>query len=215
MLHLFLDESGDLGFDFVNKKPSKFFTITILVLSSTDANRKLIKAIKKTLSRKLNLKNKNKVHELKGSSTTMEIKKYFYEQVKNIEFSICSITLNKKRLYQNLVKDKDRVYNFIARQVIDRIPLEKGEMRTVELIVDKSKGKPEIENFNSYIRTQLKTKIDPSIPINIYHRKSHEDSGLQACDMFCYGIFSAHENNKEEWRDIFKSKILFDQIYLG
>ncbi len=76
MLHLFLDESGDLGFDFVNKKPSKFFTITILVLSSTDANRKLIKAIKKTLSRKLNLKNKNKVHELKGSSTTMEIKKY-------------------------------------------------------------------------------------------------------------------------------------------
>ena len=33
MLHLFLDESGDLGFDFVNKKPSKFFTITILVLT--------------------------------------------------------------------------------------------------------------------------------------------------------------------------------------
>jgi hypothetical protein len=58
-------------------------------------------------------------------------------------------------------------------------------------------------------------KIDPNIPINIHHRKSHEDSGLQACDMFCYEIFSAHENNKEEWRDIFKSKILFDQIYLG
>ncbi len=27
MWNLYLDESGDLGFDFVNKKPSKFFTI--------------------------------------------------------------------------------------------------------------------------------------------------------------------------------------------
>ncbi len=32
MWYLYLDESGDLGFDFVNKKPSKFFTITILVI---------------------------------------------------------------------------------------------------------------------------------------------------------------------------------------
>ena len=46
MWYLYLDESGDLGFDFVNKSPSKFFTIAILVLNSTNDNRKLIKAFK-------------------------------------------------------------------------------------------------------------------------------------------------------------------------
>lgn len=34
MWFLYLDESGDLGFDFVNKKPSKFFTIAILEIKS-------------------------------------------------------------------------------------------------------------------------------------------------------------------------------------
>jgi len=93
MWHLYLDESGDLGFDFVNKKPSKFFTITILAVSSDERNKALISATKKVIRKKLNPKNKNKIHELKGSSTTLEIKKYFYKQVKEIKFGIYSITL--------------------------------------------------------------------------------------------------------------------------
>ncbi len=96
MLYLYLDESGDLGFDFVNKRPSKFFTVTILVLDNIGANRNLIKAVKATLRRKLNPPNKRKriVYELKGSATVLDIKKYFYKQVKEINFGIDSITLN-------------------------------------------------------------------------------------------------------------------------
>lgn len=48
MLYLYLDESGDLGFDFVNKKPSKFFTVTILAIRGPENNRLLIKAVKKS-----------------------------------------------------------------------------------------------------------------------------------------------------------------------
>ena len=32
MFYIYLDESGDLGFDFEAKKPSKFFTITLLLI---------------------------------------------------------------------------------------------------------------------------------------------------------------------------------------
>ncbi len=127
MWYLYLDESGDLGFDFVNKKPSKFFTVTILALSCRDANRKLIKAAKITLRRKLNDAKHRKriVYELKGTGTTMEVKKYFYEEVKNIKFGIYSITLNKKKVYERLTKNKSRVYNYISRKVLDKIPFEK------------------------------------------------------------------------------------------
>jgi hypothetical protein len=214
MLHLFLDESGDLGFDFINKKPSKFFTITILAPGSTEDNRKLINATKKTLKRKFNLKNPNKIHELKGTSTTLEIKKYFYEQIREVSFSVYSMTLNKKRLYGKLVKNKDRIYNFIAKKVIDQIPIETIKEYTIELIVDKSKGKPEIEDFNNYIRKALEAKVDSKLYINILHRKSHEFHGLQVCDLFSYGIFTSYESNKNEWREVFKEKILFDEIYL-
>ena len=150
MWYLYLDESGDLGFDFVNKKPSKFFTVTILAMSSQDANRKMIKAVKKTLARKLNSRGNRKriVHELKGTSTTLEVKKYFYKCAENVKFGIYSLTLNKKRLFEKLTKDKERVYNYIARHVIDQIPFEKASGIRVELILDKCKGKPEIEEFN-------------------------------------------------------------------
>ena len=49
MWYLYLDESGDLGFDFVNKKPSKFFTIAILAVKGVENNRRLIKGVKVTL----------------------------------------------------------------------------------------------------------------------------------------------------------------------
>lgn len=206
MWYLYLDESGDLGFDFVNKKPSEFFTITILALNGIETNRALITATKRTIRKKLNPKNQNKIHELKGTSTTLEIKKYFYEQTKKIEFDIYAITLDKKRLYKHFTKDKDRIYNFIARQVIDKIPFEKFGGNAIELIVDKSKTKSEIADFNNSIREQLAAKIQPNISINIQHRKSHDIHGLQACDLFSYGIFLARERSRSDGLSCLRKK---------
>ncbi|OGD86024.1 hypothetical protein A2696_04040, partial [Candidatus Curtissbacteria bacterium RIFCSPHIGHO2_01_FULL_41_13] len=154
MQYLYLDESGDLGFDFVNKKPTKFFTVAILAVNGVENNRKLIKGVKVTLRRKLNPKKHRRriVQELKGKDTTLEIKQYFYKQISKVKFEIYAMTLNKKRVYDRLTKEKSRVYNFIARQVIDKIPFEKNKANRVELVIDKSKSKPEIEEFNSYIR---------------------------------------------------------------
>lgn len=83
MWYLHLDESGDLGFDFVNKKPSKFFTVCILAISQRDSSFKIGQAVKKTLRRKLNKPKKCQVYELKGSSSTLEVKQYFWNQIKD------------------------------------------------------------------------------------------------------------------------------------
>lgn len=214
MWYLYLDESGDLGFDFVNKKPSRFFTVVILVIKGSE-NRLLLKAVKKTLRRRLNPKGKRKriVLELKGTKTTLDIKKYFYNQVKELNFSIYAITLNKRRVYDYLIQDKSRVYNFVVRNLIDHISFEGANVR-IELIIDKSKSKPEIVEFNDYIRRQLEARIDPKIPLNIYHLDSTENTGLQAVDMFSYGIFERHERKRNEWFNVFKSKVRYDTLYL-
>lgn len=66
MWYLYLDESGDLGFDFVNKKPSRFSTATIFALSGKDTNRALINIVKQTIKRKLGKRSPER--ELKGST---------------------------------------------------------------------------------------------------------------------------------------------------
>jgi hypothetical protein len=154
------------------------------------------------------------VQELKGTNTTFEIKKYFYQKVEGVKFEIYAITLNKRRLYERLAKDKPRVYNFIARQVVDKIPFETNKTNRVELIIDKSKSKPEINEFNSYIRTQIQGRLDPKMPLDIKHLKSEDSPGLQAVDVFCWGIFQKYEKKNTTWFAIFKEKVKYEDQYL-
>jgi hypothetical protein len=213
---LYLDESGDLGFDFVNKKPSRFFVITILAVEGQDANRQLIKAVKKTIRRKLNPRGKRSriAEELKGTGTTLEVKRYFYEQVHDIDFKLYTIILNKRRVFENLADHKARVYNYVSRILLEKIPLDQATVK-VDLIIDRSKGKPEILDFNSYIRSQLEARIHPVVPLYISHYDSREHGGLQAVDMFSYGIFEGYEKKRWAWFNVFKEKIAFSAVYLA
>jgi len=216
MWYLYLDESGDLGFDFVNKHPSKFFTVTILATKGQVNNKAIIKAVKKTLARKLNPRGHRQriVQELKGTSTKLEVKKYFYTLIKNIHFGLYSVTLNKKRVFQHLGEDKAHVYNFIARLVLDQLPLEKAGTR-IYLYLDKSKGGAGIEDFNQYIETQLQGRLDPNVPLDLFHKDSREIKPLQAADIFSWGIFRKYEKRDTDWYEVYaKEKIVFETIYL-
>lgn len=210
MWYLYLDESGDLGFDFVNNKPSRYFTITVMALRSVETNRQISKSVELTLRRKFA---NNHTAELKGNACPLNIKKYFYERIKSVKFALYSITLNKKRLYPEIARDKERVYNYVTRLVLDKIPFEKAGLR-VEFILDKSKTKKNIRKFNEYIIGQLKGRIDPKVPLDIYHYDSKENLCIQAVDMFSWGIFRRYERNDREWRDVFAEKIIYDEQYL-
>lgn len=210
MLYLYLDESGDLGFDFFAKKPSKFFTITILSVQGVENNQALRGAVKKTIKRKLA---RNPHSELKGSNTSLEIKRYFYGLASAIPFSIYALTLNKKRVYGDITQRKDRVYNFIARKVLDLIPLDAVSTR-ISLVIDRSKGKQEIREFDDYIIRQLSGRIDPRIPVYIDHHLSHENPQIQAVDLFSWGIFRKYEKADFEWFNLFKNKVKHDSVFL-
>jgi len=210
-----LDESGDLGFDLVNKRSSKYFTICILLIKDSESKRKISKNIERTLRKKINPKNKRNriVQELKGTSTKIEIKKYFFKKIKDLEFYIYSITLNKIRVYDYLVKDKSRIYNWIVRLLLDNVDFTEVKNR-IYMIIDKSKSRPQILEFNEYIYRQLMTKVDSKIPLEIKHKNSCSDNGLSAVDLFSWGIFRKYERKDLEWYNIFKEKIVFDDVYL-
>ena len=168
MWYLYLDESGDLGFDFVHKSSSRFFTVTILVVQGMENNRALINAVKKTIARKLNPRERKHriVAELKGYGTSIEVKKYFYELVAEIPLNLFCVSLNKMQAFEKLPAEKHRVYNYISRLVLDAIPLEKAQMR-VKFIIDKSKSKPQIQEFNSSVINQLQGRLNPNLPVDI------------------------------------------------
>ncbi|MEW5894316.1 MAG: DUF3800 domain-containing protein [Candidatus Omnitrophota bacterium] len=215
MVYLYLDESGDLGFDFVNKRPSRYFTVTVVAVYGQHDRKRLIKMVQRTLRKKINPKNKRRrfVKELKGMETTLEVKKFFYSKIQSLKFKIYSITLNKRRVFPNLIQDKSRVYNWVARLLLDRIDFNDANT-CIHLVIDKSKSKPAIEEFNCYIKDQLKGRIDPNIPLHINHEDSCQDLGLNAADLFSWGVFRKYERKDKEWFDVFKEKVVYDDVYL-
>ena len=192
MWYLYLDESGYLGFDFKHKHPSKYFTITILCFQGTDIKDKLGYAAKKTLARKLNPKKHRKciIEELKGAHTKLDIKKYLFNKIQDIDFSIYAVTLDKQRTLQYANDNKARLYNYVAKLVLDQIPLENIDDSGIEFIIDRSKGKKEIVRFNSYIRQNLQSKISPKTPLTILHEDSRNDKCIQICRYVLLGSFS-------------------------
>ncbi len=215
MLFLYLDESGDLGFDFVNKRPSRCFVVTVLAVQGQDDNRRLMKGVQKTLRRKLNpRRHRSRIaEELKGTGTALEVKRFFYAQVQDIDFKLYTIILNKRPLFNQLADNKARVYNYVSRILLEKIPLDRAAVR-VDLVIDRSKSKPEIREFNAYVRSQLEARIHPTVPLHIDHHDSKEYGGLQAVDMFSYGIFQAYERKRSEWLSVFEEKIAFRMVYL-
>ena len=95
---LYVDESGDLGFDFFAKSPSKYFTVCVLLVRGVEHNRAILSAVKQTIRRKLP---KREAAELKGARTSLEAKQYFYRLVWDTPFEVFALTLNKRRVYQD------------------------------------------------------------------------------------------------------------------
>lgn len=213
MLYLYLDESGDLGFDFVNKKPSAFFTICVLAVKGRENDRALTKAVRAVLRRRHFLRSDKEGLELKGYTASPEMKKFFYKKAGSVEFKLYSVTLNKKSVCQHLAIDKDRTYNYIARLTLEHVDFKDAAVRVI-MTVDKSKSRQGVVEFDNYVISQIKSFIDPLVPLDIIHVNSQESPGLQAVDMFAWGIFRKYERNDLEWFNVFKARVCLDRVYL-
>lgn len=211
-MYVFLDESGDLGFDFA-KNPSKYFAITLLVCYNRPTFFSFKSATKRTLLTKLNRKNtKTPVSELKGSNTTLNTKQYFYKQLLKFpdqDWEIYSIVVDKTELFKQVDEhiEPHRLYNILSRDIMERIDFSMLN-HNVQLIVDKCKGRNERSIFDYFLKTNLESKLPLNVCINILHEHSHNNAGLQAADLFCYGIVRKNALNDINWYSEFSDKII-------
>lgn len=214
---IYLDESGDLGFDFAKAHTSKKFVITLLVCKDKRTADGFRKAVRRTLKNKLNQRKSSRrvVIELKGSNTTRKIKEYFYRNLPPAGWKLYTIILNKERVYPRLRSrpGKKKLYNFLARFILERVDMADAGP-TVNLVMDRCKNTDEIKDFNAYIVNQLEALLPLNVPLYITHELSQNNPGLQAVDLFCWGLFRKYEWDDAAWYQIFNPVIAFEDEYL-
>lgn len=171
-MYIYLDESGDLGFDLGKTGTSAYFVITLLLCHDVDSKKAFQIAVRRTVKNKLNRKRKNrkKNHELKGGNTSLPVKQYFLKRVKNDNWSIYTVVLNKTRVYESFQtsRGQSKLYNFLAKFIIEKLPL-KTALNNVRLVVDKSKNRAEIQDFNNYISTYIEGSLPLNTGFNVEH----------------------------------------------
>lgn len=216
-MFIFLDESGDLGFDFTKRKTTRKFAITLLVCYSDSSRKEIKKAVRRTLKNKISRKKKGKktTRELKGTSTTLHVKKYFYRNIESDDWSLYTLVLDKTQVASRLRTraGKKRLYNFLSRFLVEKLEAS-AIKQDIELVVDRSKNKDEVREFNDYLLNQLEGLLPLDASVYISHLASGESAELQAVDMFSWGIFRKYEKDDMAWYDVFKDKINFETEYL-
>lgn len=213
-MYIFLDESGDLGFDLSKQGSSKYFTICLLSCENLSTMRAIKNAVRKTLKNKVNRKRKIPTDEIKSTSVTDTVKEYFIKNCPETGWAIYAITINKKNVKSDLQtkEGKKKLYNWMTKEVLSFIDIPKNIER-ISISVDKCKEKKDRNEFDHYIQAHLINRVCLETFIEIDHKDSKEDYCLQAVDLFCSGIRHEAEKSNSEWYQLFKKYIQEENIY--
>jgi flagellar biosynthesis component FlhA len=204
MTYLFLDESGDLGFN-PKKKNSKYFVITVLFASDKKLLESVVKKIHKNLRKKVKRLSGGVLHAVKEKPVT---RKRLLKLLADKEISIMTIYLNKANVYTKLQDEKHVLYNYVTNILLDRIMTKHlGGNKEITVIASKRETNKFLnDNFKNYLENQVANKHKKIITIEI--KRPSEEKALQAVDFACWAIFRKYEIGDEEYYSLIKKKII-------
>ncbi|MGA2666735.1 MAG: DUF3800 domain-containing protein [Patescibacteria group bacterium] len=204
MSYIFLDESGDLGFDFRKKRTSKFFIITFLFAQNKRPIEKIVKKIHSALKKK----HKQKGGVLHCFHEKPITRKRLLKQLAQKEIKILAIYLNKSKVYTKLQNQKDVLYNYVTNILLDRICSKKliDFTKEINLVASRKETNKFLNlNFKNYLKDQIKNNHNLDIEVDI--KTPFEEKSLQAVDFISWSIFRKYEYNDLSYYEIFKNLV--------
>lgn len=210
MNYIFLDESGDLGFDFLNKKVSKFFVITCIFVEDLEKNN-LEKIVKKTIA-KINKfsRKKAKISSLHFYKEKIKTRNKFLELLNQREISVLSVFIDKKQVSLKLRNNKHFIYNEMTKIILDKV-YEYKNFDKIEISASRRETCCFLnKSFCEYLENNFADKTDIKIKVSI--DLPHKEKCLQVADALSWTIFNKLEFNNDCYFKIIENKIKIEKI---
>ena len=202
MTHIYLDESGDLSFDFTKKRTSKFFIITVLISENKVILERLIKKINLEVVRMS--KGKSTPNMLHASKQSDKIRIKLLNELASKDVQIDYIFINKTKSLKYIGIDKHQLYLDLTISLIHNL-LKKSRILSDRILITASKretNKDLNEKFINGIEDYFDNKVLVEIQI------PQNEKGLQIVDFCSWGIFRNYEFGDSSFIEIFKEKFL-------
>jgi len=207
MAYIFLDESGDLGFDFNKEKTSKYFIVTFLFVKEKTTLERMVKKIFRGFS-KMEVKSHNGVlHAYKETPRTRQkLLNLFREKEMS---NVIVIYLNKKKVYTKLQDEKHVLYNYVTNILLDCVYTKKliPTNEKIFLIASRRETNKFLnKNFSGYLKNQVKSNHKIDIEIEI--KSPTQEKSLQVVDMLSWSVFRKYEHGDDSYYNLFKQDIV-------
>ncbi len=213
MAYIFLDESGDLGFDFSKKRTSKYFIVTFLMVP--EHRRAIEKVVRKThaeLARSI----KRKVNVLHATHEKPITRQRLLKRLAEQDCALMVVYLNKSRVYTRLQDEKQVVYNYVTNILLDRIYSKRILEHTehIELVASQRETNKFLnQNFCDYLHRSVADKHAGTLQVTI--RTPTEEKCLQAVDFASWALFRKYEYGDESYYNLIKSKVVEENPLFG
>ncbi len=201
---LIFDESGNLG------NSGRYFVIACIDTYNYKSLHNIMKkklGIAKQMFQELASLHSN---EIKAKDAYPCIKYHILETIAKKDLSVSYIVADLKYVKPNLLKDKNILYNFLMKLLIDSLVSEKDNNTTLNIICDNHTTKIASGNsFEEYIKLHLLYEKEYDINLNIVYMDSNDRNAysVQASDYVANALYGWYEYGDKIYYNQFKSKI--------
>ena len=211
-IHVYIDESGDLGF---SQKSTRYFISSFVFVREKAGINAQIRKLLKTLHRQ----GRYTGSELKFTNSNSSVKSLCLQRFSEYNFEIGLIVIEKIKTAQRLREIPNILYNYIiVHNVIWSLLslLESNERLVIN--IDKSLSKSNREAFNDYVQNKANwvwrqelghsSNLLPN-QVKCNHVDSEKEPLIQLADYICGATFQKYERNNSNYYDIIREKIDF------
>lgn len=201
---LIFDESGNLG------NSGRYFVIACIDTCNYKALHNVMKkklGVAKQLFQELACLRSN---EIKAKDAYPCIKYHILETIARKELSISYIVADLKYIKPALLEDKNILYNYLMKILIDSLVSEKDNNTVLNIICDNHTTKIASGNsFEEYIKLHLIYEKDYDIRLNIVYMDSDDRNAypVQAADYMANALYGWYEYKDKIYYNRFKFKI--------
>lgn len=204
MYYIFMDESGNLGFNFDKRATTSYFLITFLFSRSKRPIEKCVKKVHLGLRKKY-----KKIGVLHAYIEEPVTKRRLLSLLAEKDCKIMTILLNKKKVYTKLQDEKPVLYNYVTNILLDRIFTKKliQSDDSIKIIASRKETNKFLnENFKSYLHSQLAANYKVKVSISV--KTPAEQKALQAVDFVSWAIFRKYEYKDDTYYNLIRGKIV-------
>lgn len=210
-MHVFVDESGDLGF---SKKSTKYFVVAYIECETPARLQIELKRLLKRLHQKG--KYSESRNELKFSRMNEYCRKKVLQKIAECDASLGVVVLEKTRVKPDLRKDPTILYNWsVVHNIMLSLIPQITAGNKIQITFDKSLPKWKINKFNSYATDKAKYLLNEQgngfspESISLDHVASEREFCLQAADAIAGSYFQKYEKQNYEYIKIIEHKVGF------